>query len=849
MPSILRPAFRQFVHSPGFTFIAVLTLAIGIGANTAFFSVLNNTLLRPLPYPDQERLVQIDEVNANFNRMSVSYPNFLDWQQRQSVFATLAIYNTGSGRLKTADNTESVSLCFVSSDFLSTLGVSLQQGQPPTLEHDKPGTPPVAWLTHAAWQRLFHGAPDLVGKSILLDSRDVAIAGILPAGFRFTRNCDIFLPLAPYAVQNFMTMRENHNGAGVIGLLKPGISLATAQTQLDSIAQSLQRDYPAANGGVNIRAALLQDRLSSDSRTNLLLLSGAVGMVLLIACVNLANMLLARAFSRMREMAIRSALGATRALLIRQLIVENLILAAIGGAFGLLVGLWGYGLVERLVPWEMKPLLEGVGSLDYRVLGFTILATFLTGIGFGLAPALQLSHASPNDALKQTPRMVNTRWGRWHLRDILVGIQVALALMLLVGASLLIRSLQGILAVDPGIRPEKVFTLHVDPPPLSEFQTDPDSLTRFHQKTLDAVRNLPGVEHTAITSSLPFSWNNSFMVFYVEGRPLPEQGKFPNASNHSISEDYFQAMGIPLLKGRVFDGHETVPVFPKEIPFTPENLPALYKGVAFQGVISKSMAEKYWPGEDAIGKHFRLGLPHMGLPSVEVIGIVGDVTQTGLDRGPLPEYYLSFRQFSVPNYTHLVIRTATEPSLLIPTVRTALNRELPNNPINNIRLMTERMDEYLAGRKFNLHLFMFFAGTAFLLALIGLYGVLAFLVGQRTREIGIKMALGANRNDVLREILIRGLWLVTPGLVAGIVVAWFASRFLQSQLHAVKSSDPVSYALAGGVLILAAVVACLIPSCTQTYNNLAKRPSDRRLFSCARPSPFLQGPPSDCSSC
>jgi putative ABC transport system permease protein len=452
-------------------------------------------------------------------------------------------------------------------------------------------------------------------------------------------------------------------------------------------------------------------------------------------------------------------------------------------------------------------------------LSFTILATFLTGLGFGLAPAWQLSHSNPNDALKQTPRIVQTRWGRWHLRDLLVGLQVALALMLLVGASLLIRSVQSLLSVDPGIRPAQVLTVQVEPPPLSEFQRDPLSLTQFYQRMIDAVRPLPGVEGAAVGTSLPFGWANSSTVFYLEGQPLPENGKFPSVSNHSVSPDYFRTMGISLIRGHVFDGHEPEPSFPPAIPFTPENLPTLYKNVSFQGVISKSMAEKYWPGDNPIGKRFRIGFPNMGLPWVEIIGIVSDVTQTGLDQGPTPEFYLSLRQFGIPNSTHLVLRTITEPLGVATAVRAALHREFPDNPVTNIRPMQELLDERISDRKFNLRLFVFFAGTALLLAVIGLYGVLAFVVGQRTREIGIRMALGASRGDVLCDIIRRGLWLVLPGLALGGIAAWAASRFLQSQLYAITRSDPTSYFVAASLLLIAAVIACLLPARRATKVN------------------------------
>jgi len=819
MLSDLRFAFRQYAKTPGFTFIAVLTLALGIGANTAFFSVINDTLLRPLPYPEQHRLVQIDEVSANFDQMSISYPNFRDWQDQQNVFTAIALYRMDTARLKTPERTEQVAINYITSDYFAVLGVKPALGRAPTAEDDKESATPVVWLTHNAWQKYFAGAPDLIGKSVIIDGRDLSIAGILPASFRTTRNIDVLVPIASYAKQNFMTMRENHNGANALGLLKPGVTVAAAQTQLTTIAERLQREYPSSNAGVGVRVEKLQNRIVGGARTNLLLLCGAVGTVLLIACVNLANMLLARSFSRTREMAIRAALGASRGQLIRQLLTENLLISFLGGVAGLLLGLWGYGFVERLVPWNVRPLLDAGSNLDLRVLLFTLGITILTGIGFGLVPAWQLSHSNPSDALKLTPQIVHTRWGRLHLRDLLVGIQVALALVLLVGASLMIRSLQRLLDVDPGIRPAQVLTLSVAAPPMSVFQKDPTEFARFYQRVIDEARNVPGVENAAVGSNLPFSWSNSYMAFYIEGRPIPEAGKFPSGSNHSISADYFKTLGIPLLRGRVFDGHEPIPDFPKGVPLTPENLSIIFKNVTIQAVISRSMAEKYWPGEDPIGKRFHLGFPDMHLPVAEIIGIVGDITHEGLDRGPTPEYYLSQRQFSTPNYTHLILRTQTDPTSIASAVRTALQKAFPDHPVTDVRPMVDRIEEQISGRKFNLRLFVFFAGTALLLALIGLYGVLAFIVGQRTREIGIRMALGARRADVLRDIVRRGLQLVIPGLVLGGITAWGASRFLQSQLYSVTRNDPTSYLVAAGLLLLAAIVACLLPARRATQVN------------------------------
>lgn len=818
MFSALRLAFRQFAKSPGFTAIAVLTLALGIGANTAFFSVINNSLLRPLPYPDQERIVYISEYKRS--DMSVSYPNFQDWHRQQDAFAALAFhFGSPDVKLKTKESSERLSCAMVTTDFFSALGVQLALGRAPDIREDDPGAVPAAWITHAAWQRHFSSAKNIVGQTIQLDGRDVVVAGVLPAGFRFVRSAEIYLSLAPYVEQNLLNMRASHNSSFAVGLLKPGVSLEAAQSQMSVIAQRLRDEYPTENGGIDIRITPLRDQISAGSRTDLLLLSAAVGIVLIIACVNIANMLLARSFSRAREMAIRTALGATRGQLIRQLLTESLLLAFAGGTLGTLLGLWGYGLVERLIPWQVRPLLDASGGIDLRVLAFTLGVTVLTGVGFGLAPAWRLSHANPNDALKLTVPVVQNRFGRWHLRDILVAVQVALAIVLLVGASLLIRSLQHVLEVNPGIRPDNVLTLQVANPPMAEFQKDPNSFARFFEQVTDSVQNLPGVETCAIGSNLPFTWSNSSMMFYLEGKPIPEPSKFPSASNRSVSKDYFHALGIPLLQGRIFDGHEPVTEFPPGVPVTQENLRKIFAGVVLQAVVSRSMAEQNWPGENPIGKRFHLGFPGMGLPSADVIGVVGDVTRHGLERGPTPEFYLSIRQFPTPMFTHLVVRTKSDPAGITSSVRAALAKTFPDNPVFDVRLMSERMEERVSGRKFNLRLFMFFAGTALLLALIGLYGVLAFVVGQRTREIGIRMALGARQKHVLVDVLRRGLILVIPGLVIGAGAAWAASRFLQSQLYAVTRNDPLSYLAAALLLLLAAVAACLLPARRATKVN------------------------------
>ncbi|MDD2763412.1 MAG: ABC transporter permease [Opitutaceae bacterium] len=808
----LRFAIRQLAKFPAFTAIIVLTLALGIGVNTAIFSIINATLLRALPYPESNQVMMVME-GYGPAETTISYPNFLDWHAQQDVFSGLAIYLPYSAKLKTTESTELVSTLLVSGDFLAVLGVRVTQGRDLSAEDDRAGSAPGAWVTHEAWQKYFAGDRELVGRTILLDGQQVAVAGVLPAGFRFHLRADFYRPIAPYAQQLFLTMRESHANAFALGRLKPGVTSAAAQAQMTAIAQRLEQEYPQANKGLGVHVTPLQERLTGQARAQLLLLQGVVGLVLLIACVNVANMLLSRSFAREKEMAIRTALGASRFQLIRQLLAESLLLALAGGFVGALLGLWGYEIGRRLVPGEMQPLVEVAGSFDLRVLIFVGGVTLITGLGFGLAPAWQLSHANPNDALKNTRRAVRTLFGKVRLSDLLVSAQVALALVLLVGAGLLIRSLHRLLQVPSGIRSERVLTLQVTPPPTSQFRRDPYSFTAFYERIIGAVNPLPQVEGVAMASSLPFTGSTSSIWIYREGRPMPRLDEFPFANSHSVTADYFRTMGIPILRGRTFDGHEVQPVVPPGTDLaTPEGLALIFKGVVFDGLISQRMAERFWPGENPIGQRFRLGKPDMQLPWVQIIGVVGNTTQTGLDQGEPAEFYLSMRQFPQPITIHLVVRTRQAPAGAVASIRTAIQAVVKDEPIHDVRLMTERMAGFVSGRRFNMNLFAFFAGTALLLSLIGIYGVLSFVVSQRTREIGIRMALGAQRRDVLRDVLTRGLRLALPGVAIGLAGAWGVSRLLQSQLFGITSTDPFTYAASAALLLLAALLACLIPA-------------------------------------
>jgi putative ABC transport system permease protein len=481
--------------------------------------------------------------------------------------------------------------------------------------------------------------------------------------------------------------------------------------------------------------------------------------------------------------------------------------------------LWGYEFGSRLVPWQMQPLVESSSGFDPRVLLFVAGVTLLTGLGFGLAPAWQLSHANPNDALKNTRRAVRTLFGRLRLSDLLVVVQVALALMLLVGAGLLIRSLRQLLQVPSGLQPERVLTLQVSPPPMAQFQHDPYSFSRFYERIVAAAAQVPGVETAAVVSTMPFTWSNSNMVFYLDGKPIPRPGEFPVANNHTVTPEYFQAMGIPLRRGRTFDGHEPQPVVPPDLTLTPQNLGVLFNGVVFDVLISQRMADKHWPREDPIGKRFRLGYPDMQFPWVQIIGVVGNTTQGGLDQGEVDEFYLSLRQFPNPLGMHLVMKTRMEPAAVLASVRPAIQAVAGDQPIHDVKPMTERLADFVSGRRFNMNLFTFFAGTALLLSVIGIYGVLSFVVSQRTREVGIRMALGAQRRDVLRDVFGRGLRLAVPGVAIGLAGAWGVSQLLRSQLFGVGASDPLTYGLGAVVLLFAVAVACFVPARRATRVN------------------------------
>jgi len=807
----IKYAFRQLGKNPGFTVVVVLTLALGIGANTAIFSIVNTTFLRALPYPDPDRLVYLAESNPEGGEIPISYPNFQDWQNQKEVFSGLAIYHGAQGKLETEKGTEMIRVQHVSPDFFKVLGVNILLGRDIHPEDDTPDAPRMAWITYEAWQLFFQGDPDLVGRSVICDQQPLTIAGILPADFRFYRRTHIFTAIAPFARDYFLHMRVSHSNCKAVARLKPGVSLASAQAHLNVITRRLEEAYPEENKGIGALATPLREQLAGRARTQLSLLLGAVGLVLLIACVNVANMLLSRSFTREREMAIRTSLGASRTHLVRQLLVESLVLATFGGAMGAILGLWSFTFAERLIPFQVRSVVES-SSFDPRMLLYIVGITLVTGLCFGLTPAWQLSHVRPVDALRQTTRQMRPVFGRLNMGDLLVSGQVALALVLLIGAGLLIRSLHRLLQIDPGFEPTRVLTMEVGAPPLEQFQRDPHAFTRHYERVLEPVQNLVGVEAAAIAAHVPFTGSNNSMDFYCADRPVPAPGEFPSASQHTVTPGYFRAMGIPLRRGRLFDGTERAYALPEGVEITPQNLSKIFKDVTFFGVISQKMADRFWPDQNPIGKRFRLGPPKVGLPWVEIIGVVGNTRQFGLDRAEEPEFYLALRQWPLPMDMDLVVRSQQRPTALINSVRSVVASVVPDEPIREIRVLADRISNSTAGRRFNRNLFACFAGSALILAVIGLYGVLAFNVGRRTREIGVRMALGAEHRDVVYSVVKRGLILVVPGLIIGLGCAWAVGRLLQSQLFEIESSDPITYAIGALLMLLTTVVACLVPA-------------------------------------
>jgi putative ABC transport system permease protein len=784
----LRYGARMLRKNPGFTLLAVFTLALGIGANTAIFSVVDGLLLRPLPYREPERLVLLSHTGRRARRNTISYPNFSDWRERAQSFEGMASVRNESFNLTGVDRPVQLRGRMVNWNFFRLLGVQPQIGRLFVEADDRYGAARTVLLSHGMWREKFGGDKGVIGKQLLLNGESHEVIGVLPQGFEYFRTDDVYVPTDLFIKpQTGMTDRGTSlGGMFALARLKPGVTLAQASREMAELAAQLEREYPAVNSGKTAQAEALQEVMAENVRQSLWVLLGAVGFILLIACTNVANLLLVRAAERQQEIALRLALGAGRWRIVRQLLSESLLLALLGGVFGVVVGRWMLDGLLALAPTNI-PQLSRV-SLNLSVLLFTLGVAALTSLLCGLLPAWQAARTDLHATLKEGGRS-SAGAARAVIRKTLLVTEVALALVLLVGAGLLVRSMQRVLSIDPGFDPENLLTMRVmlpnDAYPLPRLQT-------FYEESLKRIGALPGVRGAALTISLPIDgsfWDTGFLA---ADKPLPPRVDLPVAAAMPVTPNYFELMGIRLLKGRSFTAADTA-----QTPHV--------------SVINESFARRIWPGEDPLGKRFRLGLPESQLPWREVVGLVADVKLNGVERNTPMQAYFPFAQEAWSNFS-IVVRTTGEPLLLAGNVERTIHTIDKDLPVFALRSMDQLLGNALAARWLTLTVLASFAGLALLLAVVGIYGVITYSVRQRTHELGIRMALGAQAGDVLKLILAQGLRLALLGVVLGLGAAVALTRWMESLLFEVRPTDPLTFALIALVLLLVALVACWLPA-------------------------------------
>jgi len=786
----LRFGARMLRKNPGFSFIAILTLALGIGANTAIFSLVNAVLLRPLPYASPEQLLMLRERLAGRD-LPVSYLNFTDWREQNSVFESLAaVRQRESFNFIGAGEPERLQGRLVSANFLATLGVRPFVGRDFLAADDRSGAGATVILSYAFWQRRFGAAASVIGQSITLNQASFTVIGVTPPDFQFGAEADVTVPLGLSAAR--FRLRGKDPGLLAVARLKSNVSLAQAEAEMQTITTRLAQQYPDSNAGRSVRMEALRESLIGNARLPLLLLFGAVGLVLLIACANVANLLLVRATARGKELAIRAALGASRRRLMRQLLTESLLLAAAGGAAGLLLAFWGTSFIVA----QLQPLLAtGIPRLreagvDLPALGFTLAASLLTGVLCGLAPALQFPQQSLSGALKENER--GTSGHRSRLRSGLVVAEVALTLTLLLGAGLLIRSFQRLLQVDPGYDARGLLTMLL---PVNVGAAEGSKLATFFDELQQRVQSLPGVTATAVSNGLPIAGANQ-PPFFIEGR-RPEAGREPGGVMYIVSPAYFQTLGIQLLKGRGFSEQDT-------------------RESRLVAVIDEALARQHFQDQDPIGQRLALAVP--GTSSYEIVGVVRHVEHFSLD-GQAPvaaQFYLNFNQIPLPMLTQtvifLLVRGAGDPLSLAAPVRRQIAALNPTQTVFNLQTMEQVVAQSIVRQRFSMLLLGVFAGVALLLASVGLYGLMSQTVTARQRELGIRLALGAQSRDVLRLVIGQGMKLVLLGAGLGLLGALVLTRQLKTLLFGVSATDLGTFALVTLLLLLVALLACWIPA-------------------------------------
>jgi predicted permease len=791
----LHYATRMLLKSPGFAAIAILTLALGIGANTALFSVVNGVLLNPLPYPHPGQLAALYGKTTGFDRAPIAYLNFLDWQRDTHSFSSMAMYHNEDYNFTGRGEAERVSGYMISADFFSTLGVNPILGRTFRPEDDQLGAAPVVILSGGFWSREFGSSPDIAGKSITLNGASYTIVGVIPSNFTFYgQHRDVYTPIGQWNDPSFRDRRIVHS-SGMVGRLKPGVTLPQAKADMESIAQNLAVAYPQADKGVDTLLVSMKEDMVGNVQPFLLLLLGAVGFLLLIACANVANLLLARSIGRSREFAVRAALGASHVRVIRQLLTESILLAGLGGALGLLLAFWGTKAVLGTLPGTLPRASEV--SLDSRVLLFTLGVSLFAGILFGLAPALKTSRVNLQEILKESGR--GSSGARHRLQGVFVAVEIALALVLLVGAGLMVRSLAALWRVNPGFNPSHAITFSLSLP-ASPTTSAAETRARLRQFD-DKMRAIPSVQAVSVTLGSRPMIHNSTEAFWIEGRPKPANDNDMNQAMFYLAESGFeQAMGITMDHGRFITPEDN------------EHSPVVI-------VIDEVFARMYFPHEDPIGKHVNLAL--FGARA-EIVGVAGHVKQWGLDADSKSaieaQFYYPFMQLPeklmplAATGVAVVLRTEGDPTAVMGAVRRAVEEIDPREVVYNVETMDEVVSNSFAARRLSMIFLSIFAVIALMLACVGIYGVISYLVGQRTHEIGVRVALGAQPSDVLRLVIGHGVRMALIGVAIGTGAALGLTRLMANQLFGVGVHDPLTFAGVAMLLIIVAVAACYVPA-------------------------------------
>jgi putative ABC transport system permease protein len=786
----IRYALRTLRKAPGFTAVAVLTLALGIGANTAIFSIVDGVLLRPLPYRDPARLIALNETTPKVGTVSVSYPDFQDWRAQSRSFSEMAaVYGVGFN-LAGINQPENISGEAVSTNFLSLLGVRPFIGRDFDASEEKAGTAPVVLLSYQLWQAKFAGDHNVVGRIISLDGRGFTIIGVLPQDFRSMDKIDVIEPVGVWLTNNPDIERGNRGDMTVVGRLTAGTSFAQARAEMDGIARRLEQAYSSTNDQVGVLLRPIREVFVSDIRPAILILFGAVVFVLLIACANVANLFLMRGAGRTKEIALRIALGASRGRIIRQLLAESFVLAFLGGLVGMALAAAGIEGIGHLI--TVDSLAGANVNLNGAVLLFAAAAVVLSTFFFGLAPAIQSTKSGVQSKLKDGGRTTGAGAGQHHWRSILAIAEISLALILLVGAGLMMKSLYRLLSVDPGFRSDRVLTMEMNLR-TSQYDKDP-AILNFWQQVLDRVRTLPGIENAALGTAIPLTDSHSRSDVTIEGMALPKPGSFPHPDTHIVSPAYACTLGVPIIEGREF------------VDTDRENVPRV-------AMINARMARESFPKESPVGKRIMFGHPSAkSAPKwMTIVGVVGDTRLYGLANPSRLEIYIPFRQ-NAEDHMSLVVKSAIDPAALSSLIRGVVAEIDKDQPISGISTMNQVILNSVSTRRITLILLGLFSTLALVLAAIGIYGVISYSVAQRTHEIGIRMALGAQKKDVLRMILAQGVKIAGTGVVIGMAASFGLTRLMTKLLFSVSAADPLTFAAVAIVLILVAMFACYIPA-------------------------------------